>query len=166
MATENLKSTSITNRDADPKVLSDAILLKGSMLEGCGVVAATAATEAASTYRMGQIPSNARVSQILLSSDAMGDTGTVDIGIYQTTDNGGAVVDADHFGSAVVITSALKNSDVTHESGVFGIEDSEKPLWSALGLTEDPRINYDIVITATAALADGGDMALKFRFAV
>jgi len=166
MAVEKVKSTSITNRDADPKVLTDAILLKGSMLEAVGVTAAAAASSVGSTYLMGQIPSSARVSEVLFSSDAMGATGSVDIGLYQTTENGGAAVDADFFASAVANTSAVTNSGVAHESGVFGIEKSEKPLWSALGLDADPGLTYDIVLTATAILADGGDMALRARFVI
>lgn len=167
MAVENLKASAITNRDADPKVLSDSILLKGRLLEACGHVAASASASVGSTYRMVEVPSNARISQILLSSDDMGTTGDVDVGIYETTDNGGAVVDADFFGSAVdVNAAALSNSDVTHESGVFGIEDSEKPLWEALGLSEDPRKNYDIVLTITEAFTAGGDAVIKARFVI
>lgn len=164
MAVETVKSTQITNRDASPRALSNARLTKMDVQMSCGTAEAAAAASVGSKYIMCSIPSNARVAQVLLSCDASGATGTADIGIYQTTDNGGAVVDADHFGSAVVITSALKNSDVTHESGAYGVEEIEKPLWEALGLTADPKRDYDVVITLTAIHADGGTLSLQAIF--
>ena len=71
------------------------------------------------------------------------------------------MVDADHFASAQSIATALKNSDVTHESGVFDIDDVEKPLWEALGLTADPQRFYDIAVTLTAAAGSAGTVSAK-----
>lgn len=166
MAVETVKSSHITNRDADPRVKTNARVAKMAMQMAAGTCAASAASSVGSKYILCQIPSNARVSQVLLSCDASGATGTTDIGIYQTTANGGAVVDADHFASAVVITSALKNSDVTFESGVYGVEDIEKPLWEALGLSVDPQRDYDVVATITAIHADGGDISLQLSYGI
>lgn len=165
MAVENVKSTHITNATATPVVLNTAALGAGAALhESAGTVTAAAAADAASTYRMCRVPSNARISQVLLSAAASGATGTTDVGIYQTGDNGGAVVDADLFGSAVVITSAINHSDVTYESGQYTLAESEKPLWEVLGLTADSQREYDVVLTLTAAHANGGAMNLKVRF--
>ena len=164
MAVVVLESTVITNRDASPKVISNSHMSKGDFQEAVGYLESTAADSVGSTYLMCSIPSNARVSQVLLSCDAMGATGAVDVGLYQSTLNGSAVVDADFFASAAVTTSALTNSDVTHESGVFGIEDSEKRVWEALGLSADPFVEYDVVLTATAVNADAASVVLKVRY--
>jgi hypothetical protein len=166
MAVETVKSTQITNRDASPRAKNNARLTKMALHSSCGTAEAAAAASVGSKYIMAQVPSNARISKVLLSCDAAGATGTADIGIYQTTDNGGAVVDADHFASAAVITSALKKSDVTHESGVYGVEDIEKPLWEALGLSADPQRDYDVVITLTAIHADGGTLSLEVEYGI
>lgn len=166
MATVSVSSTQITNRDATPRVLSNARISKGAMQCSCGTLETTAADSIGSKYKLAQIPSNARVAQVLLSCDSLGTAGAADIGIYQTTDNGGAVVDADHFGSAVVLTSALKNSDVTFESGVYGVEDIEKPLWEALGLTADSKRDYDVVLTLTAATIDAGTVSLQVNYVI
>lgn len=166
MATVSVSSTQITNRDASPRVMNNARLTKGAMQIACGTLEATAADDIGSKYKLCSIPSNARVAQVLLSCDSLGTAGAVDLGIYQTTDNGGAVVDADHFASAQVLTTALKNSDVTHESGVYGVEDIEKPLWEALGLSADPKRDYDVVATVTAANISAGTISLQVIYCI
>lgn len=168
MAVEALKSSIITNADATPPVLSNARISDMTMKEAIGTKQASASASIGSTYRLCRIPSNARISEVILSCDAFDTTGTADIGIYQTAANGGAVVDADFFGSAVVLTSALPGTDVTHESGVFGIEDVEKPLWEALGLSADSHRDYDVALTLTAANGAGAtpDVTLRTRYGI
>lgn len=165
MAVVTLKSSAVTDRDASPRELADAAISRGDIKEFVGAVTTNADDSIASIYVMGSIPSNARVSQVLLSCDGDATTGAADIGLYQTTANGGAVVDADVFASAQLLTSALANSDVTHESGVYGIEDSEQYLWQVLGLTVDPNIHYDVALTLTAAMDSADDIVLKVRWA-
>lgn len=166
MATVSVSSTQITNRDASPRVLNNARIIKGAVQMTCGTLEASAADAAGSKYKLCQVPSNARIAQVLLSCDDLGTAGAADIGIYKTTADGGAVVDADHFAAAQALTSALKNSDVTFSSGVYGIEDVEKPLWEALGLTTDPRIDYDIVATVTTATESAGTVSLQVTYVV
>lgn len=166
MATVSVSSTQITNRDAIPRVLNNARLSKGTMLCSAATVEASAGDNIGSKYKMCQIPSNARVHSVLLSCDDLGSTGLADIGIYQTTENGGAVVDADHFASAQALTTALKNSDVTHKSGVYGVEDIEKPLWEALGLSADSKRDYDVVLTLTEAAELAGTISLQVAYVI
>lgn len=165
MAVENLKSASIANADATPPVLNDAGILAGRMERSIGTKQASASASIGSTYRLCRVPSNAFVSQVLLSCDAFDTTGAADVGLYDI--NGGAVVDADFFGSAVVLTAALKNSDVTFESDVYGVEDVEKRVWEALGLSADPHKEYDVALTLTAANGAGAtpDVTLEVRYA-
>lgn len=166
MAVVDVLSNAITNRDAVPQVKNDQIE-GGRLIECCSTVEVTTGNSSASTYRMFQVPSNARVSQLLVYSDDMGTATAGDIGVYQTTANGSAVVDADHFASALSLNGgALSGSDVTHESGVFGVEDAEKPLWEALGLSADPNIMYDVVLTLTADSDTGGTFTLKGRYVI
>jgi len=156
MGVVSTKATAISNRDSSPKVLNNSRISKGALQSFVGVVEAASDDSAGSKYFFGSIPSNARVSNILLSCDGAGTNTAMDIGLYKSTLNGGAVVDADLFASAQALGTALVKSSVLHESTVFGIEDSEKPLWEALGLTADPLIDYDVVGTITTA-ADSAD---------
>lgn len=165
MAVVSVSSTVITNRDAVPRVKTISRVIKMAMQMASGTVELAAGDSIASKLKFAQVPSNARISQVLLSCDAL-TAGAMDIGIYQTTDNGGAVVDADHFASAADMATALKNSDVTFESGVYGVEDLEKPLWEALGLATDPMRDYDIVGTLTTAATAAGTVSLQVSYGI
>lgn len=170
MAVETVKSTVIANRDASPRVASNSRISKAFLQSTIGVTAASAASSIGSKYVMVQVPSNARLSQLLLSCDDLGTTGTADIGVYETTANGGAVVDADFFASAQALTTALSNVDVLGEAAganaSLDVAEREQPLWQVLGLTEDPRKDYDIVLTLTQATEDAGDIALEALYVV
>lgn len=167
MAVVTTKSGVITNRDATPAVLNNPSVDGGMLKEAAGTIESVNGDSIGSKYVMCQVPSNARISQVLLYCDDVGTTTVADIGIYQTTANGAAVVDADFFGSAVSIKDGALNAvDVTHESGVYDIDDVEKPLWSALGLSADPGRFYDVVLTLTAASDSAGTVSLKVKYAI
>jgi hypothetical protein len=91
-------------------------------------------------------------------------TAATDIGLYRTEKDGGAVVDADLFTSAQVLTSALNGTDVLHESTVFSLANSGKELWDALGLTSDPSVFYDVTMTLTAAAGATGTVKVIGRY--
>lgn len=164
MATEALKSTQVTNADASPATLNSGAVAGGYLRELIGVVEVTNGTTTGSTYRMVRVNSSDRISRILLSCDDIGTTLTADCGIYQTAANGGAVVDADCFASAVSLKDgALTNSDITHESGVWDIANEHYRVWQVLGLSSDPKREYDIVLTSTANADAGGTISLKVQ---
>jgi hypothetical protein len=161
----DVTSTLISNRAATPRVANDPWTNAVMKTTGLGIIEGSTDEDSGDVLSFCTVKSNAVVKLVILSCDAIASTGAMDIGLYQTADNGGAVVDADFFGSAVVLTSALSNSDVTHESGVYGIEDGNKPLWEALGLTEDPQIDYVIAGTLTADLGGAGTICVEAIYA-
>lgn len=163
MAVVNLKSQVITDQDASPVVKTSPLEVGGVIREAIGVVQTNSDDSANSTYRMVRLPSRARVTQVLISSDDAGTTGDTDIGLYLSDE--GAVEDADFFASALDInTAALEHSDVTYESGVVGPEDMSKRLWEQLGKTTDPDVFYDVALTLTEAVTAATDIALKVRY--
>jgi hypothetical protein len=167
MAAEHLKSAHITNATATPVVLTNAAVAGGRLLESCGTIAPAAAAEANSTYRVCRVPSNARISQVLISAADFTTAGAINVGLYDTADNGGAVVDADLFASAYPMQSGpYTNSDITHESGEYTVVEAEKPLWEVLGLSADPCKEYDVAATVSTAFDGGQTMHLKCRFAI
>lgn len=171
MAVVTVKSGAITNRDASPRVATNASISRGVLKEAVGTAEGASGDSIASKYIMAQVPSNARISRVLLSNDAISTAGATDVGVYRTTADGGAVVVAAAFASAVVLTSAQVNVDVTHEADPtdgnandFGLADTEKPLWQVLNLAADPKVQYDIVLTLTAALGGAGTLGLKVQY--
>ena len=162
MAVEVKKSTAITNRDSN--LLTDSALAGAFLKEIIGLGSLLTTDSVGSTYKIGEIPSNARLSQLLLSCTAAGATGTIDIGLYRTTKDGGAAVDADLFASAAAITSALNDSNVARESGTLSVANSEKTIWQLLGLSEDPNLVYDLVATLTQVVESNATIAVKAHY--
>lgn len=166
MGTSALKSASLTNRDATPKVATNARLYGAPLLSAVGYATAAAADDTSSRYRLVSVPSNAVVRAVYLSSVAQGGSGAVDVGVYRATADGAAVADADLFGSGVSVVSAISRSDVTNESTNYTAALREQPLWQAAGLSTDPGGELDIVVAPTASLTNGGAIALEVQYVI
>lgn len=165
MAVEARKSALITNADAIPAVLNSPRVDGGFERVEVSTVEIVNVDSANSTYRMFRLPSNAVVTDLKIYAPDIGTTTITDIGLYRTAKDGGAVVDADFFASAVSLKDgALNGVDVLHESGVFSIANSGKELWSALSLTADPSVYYDVVLTLTGAADATGTVKLIGRY--
>ncbi len=161
-------STQMTNRDATPRVTNNPAAVAGALRGFCATLETVNADSIASIYRMVQVPSNAVMHSLRIYSDDVGTTAAADVGLYDTVENGGAVVDQDFFASAVDIHSgALNGVDILYEAATSGadISDMEKPLWTQLGLATDPKKNYDICLTLTAAADAAATVALKGSYA-
>ena len=155
MAVVNVKSQTITDMDAIPVVKVNPTKSNGVVRAAFGT-AAFASSDATSVARMARIPARARVTMVHLQSDDLGTGGTVDVGLHRTSADGGAVVDADFFASAVdTDTAAVARTDVTYESGVITIANRGKRIWEQLALTADPQYSYDVTVTRNTATGTG-----------
>jgi hypothetical protein len=165
MAVVSLKSTIITNRDATPVVLTDGLKSGGALKEGQGYVSAANGDSAGSKYLLFSVPSNARLASLIFQCEALGAGAKLDLGAYRNTADGGAVVDADFFASAVDVSAAVAPIDLLNESGTNTIDKQEMPLWQALGFSADVNSSFDIAATVNVAIAAAGKLSCKGRFA-
>lgn len=161
MAVVDRKSAAVTNETATPRVLNNPDSSAALLREKSNIIASAADDTQASVGRFHRIPSNCRVSQLLISAADATTAGAIDIGIYQTAENGGAVVDADLFASAFDLSGGpFNNYDVTFESGQYTYAESETMLWEVLGLASDPCRDYDVAYTITTTF-NGGPTAIR-----
>lgn len=166
MAVVALKSAAITNLDATPPVKNPFYSQEAPLREAIGEFVIANGDSVGSTYRVVRVHSSWRVSSVLADSPDIGTTTAADVGLYDTAANGGAVVDADFFGSAVSLSGgAIANSDVTHESAVVTVANYGKRIWEQLALTADPNKWYDVALTLTGAADAGGTGMLRVRYA-
>jgi len=186
MATEALKTTPIAALDALPPLFPTIGEGGAGHLKSINAhVVATAGVTSGSTYRMVRIPTNAKVKRVFLTNAAQGATGNIDIDVAFSDSSGenqqfqqfaGGIVQisaADNklFGSAVAITSAQKNLDLTFQN-TFTTDHMNLPLWQVLinlGTTQfvsDPGGNFDILLKTTSTLANGGDLSIEVQFVV
>jgi hypothetical protein len=164
----NVNSNWITNAVATPVVLTNAAASVGVMKEAVGVATVSASQSSSDTIRFVRVPSNARVSEVLLCTGDATTGGAINIGVWQTADNGGAVVDADLFAAALALTGGpFNNSDQTFQSGEYTYSESALPLWQVLGLSADPNIEYDIVAQVSTTFNGAGTtQVLKVRYVI
>lgn len=166
MATEAIKSASITKRDATPPVLADNRLNQAVVKHCRGVCTMTTGKDTASTYRFFEIPSTAVPVSLRISQPAIGSTATLNIGLYRTTADGGLVVDQDFFASAYDPASAHEKVEVMREAAsLITVALSEKTIWELTGLyTVDPQCHFDVVAVATGAVNGSGAVLLEFDY--
>jgi hypothetical protein len=161
----NLTSTLIANTNATPKVLNSANAgAAGAVLNTYAQVAVTTSEVSTNVLRIVRVPSNARAISVRASCTALGGSCAGDVGLYRNADDGGAVLDADFFGSAVSFVSALAAAEQLNESGVNTPILQGQPLWQALGLTSDPRTTFDVAVTLTANVASAGNLGLSVSY--
>jgi hypothetical protein len=168
MAVVDRKSGYITNRDASPRVANPSHL-RGMLREAIGYIAAAADDSATSVYRFFQVPSNARMSELLLTAADFTTAGAINVGLHRTIGDGGAVVDADFFASAVDLSGGpFSLLDLVREAGTSGwtLANAESMIWQGLGLTSDPGIEYDVTATISTNFNGGSGLLLKGKFVV
>jgi hypothetical protein len=166
MAVVTVKSTQISNRDASPVVLSSGALTGANLKESVGTVAITSGDSIASKYLICEVPSNAVIKHVGIEAPDIGTTTAGDLGLYQTTQNGGAAADVDLFCSALALGSAaiVAGTNQMYESGVYTVATSTQAVWQKLGLTSDPGRNYDLALTLTAAADATGTIAVSVKY--
>jgi hypothetical protein len=166
MAVVDRNSLAIANRNATPRVINPPHL-SGDLKEAVAYIAAAADDSATSVYRLATVRSNSRISEILLTTADFTTAGAINVGLHRTTVDGGAVVDADLFASAVDLSGGpFSNLDVTREAGTtnWALANAENALWQALGLSSDPGIEYDVTATISTNFNGGSGLLFKTRW--
>ena len=160
MAASNILSTVITAADAVPvgAPISKAIS-KGEVFRQVGFCAMTSGDEAASVYRFARVPSNAVITSIkrFHSATYAGVSNVYDIGVYQTSGNGGAVVDRRQFASGVEMSGVAASATGLESRFAYAAEAPlsgiESELWEVLGSGSDTGREYDLAMTISGAMA-------------
>lgn len=160
-----VSSLSIANRDASPRVKNAPSLERGGLREAMGAVAITNGDSVGSIYRVAEVPSNARLSELLISAPDIGTTTAASIGLYDTVANGGAAVAVACFTVGFVLNAgAVAKSEALLAAGVFTLANMELPIFTILGLARDPGKMYDIALTLTGAADAGGTVLGNCRY--
>jgi len=114
----------------------------------------TAAASATSTYVMGRLPSNARLTELAkYFLDDLASTGspTLDFGIRYKDSTGATVTDDDAIKADVDAATAGTGVAFIADIANFG-----KRLWEIAGLSSDPVCNMDLLMTIKDADTNTG----------
>ena len=116
----------------------------------------TAGMTSGDELRLMRFKSTDRIIKLYYASAGASTTYAANLGLYLPgTAGDGAVVDADLFGNALALASGAALTEAFAESTVLADEDRGKTLWelAAVGAatyTEDPKTDFDLVLTSTA----------------
>jgi hypothetical protein len=83
--------------------------------------------------------------------------------LYRTNADGGAVVDADFFASAIDCASAVALASVIGESTVNTIAKQSQRIWEAAGASSDPKSMYDVALTVVTTDVTTGTGAVQVK---
>jgi len=166
MAVVNVKGAALTNAESTPIVNNDVTLVGGRVRRIVETVEVGASDSNGSTYRIARIHSSWCVSSIKVFNDAITSGTSFDIGVYQTGANGGAVVDADAYASAVDLSSARTTAPLEAAFEARNIDKLRNKVWQDAGLTVDPRREYDLVITANTIGSSGGTVSVAVDYTI
>lgn len=169
MAVVNVNSTQITNDLATPPVLNNPYIAGGVYRECVDVCAMGATDSANSTYRFCRVPSNARIGDVEVMNDANTGGTSYKCGFYLI--NGGAVAVTN--GDLVLFSAATMASARNVWTSLYfpailngggAVANTGKRVWELLGLTVDPNVVYDLVVTAVTPGTAGGNLSLKVAY--
>lgn len=184
MAVRNALSTTVTNFDANPRVLTSGYIAGANDTVCVATVATLATDNIGSTYRYGFLPSGARVQDIELMNDAT-TAGIWKLGVYNndqqafTSSTGGVVT------TSAPSAISLANSDTILGSGIstaaanpnwksvfspsilaagFLAANALLRVWELLGLDFDPFYEFHLTLSATTAPTAVGTIALQYTW--
>lgn len=165
MAVANTKATNVTNPDSTPSKANPLHIHSARLYEIVGTVEVAAADDDNSVYRMARVHSSWRISSIEVFNDAITSGSVYDLGLWDTAENGGAVVSQELWASDVTMVSARATpTELTYEATATNIDKIEKRLWELAGLTSDPGKWYDIAFKATTVGSGAGTISLRVRY--
>jgi hypothetical protein len=164
MPVENRKSTIVSNADAVPVVLTNPRISGGYVASAVATVEVAAADDDTSQYRLFRLPSNAKVLSIRILNDAITGGTSYDLGVYRTAKDGGAVVSVGAFGTAIDMSSARTTAFFEGAFEAQDIANIERELWQTAGLTADPSVQYDIVLTANTVGTAAGTISAIVQY--
>lgn len=184
MGVVNTLSPTITNYDAQPRILTSGYIAGASDTVCVSTVNLVSTDSIGSTYRLGFLPSGVRIEDIQILNTAS-TAGVFQLGVYCndqqpcTTVTAGVktiaapsavpVANANLiFGTGISTASAVtKYASVyspTILAGAFAASNASLRVWELLGLDADPFYEFHLVLTATTAPTANATVAVQYAW--
>lgn len=159
-------STIVTALDAGKK--APLYLMGGILKEQVAVVEIAAADPNGQVYRVARLHSSWRLSEILRYNDTLTSVTDVDVGFYETAENGGAAVDKDLLADGINIATA-SNVGVRDHFSTINKDKAEKRVWEMIAttvatMTSDPNRFYDLAYTTVNNGGGAGTLVVYTRY--
>jgi len=159
MAAANRKSTQITNADASPRVANDVRSTHGRIRVSKATVETAAADDANSVYRFVRVHSSWSVFSIIIHNDATADATDMDVGLYQTAENGGAALDKDCYTDGADMSAGYLTG-VEYAFTTRAIENIGQRVYADGGESADTGLYYDLCINGVSDISAAGTFTM------
>lgn len=164
MAVVTVLGSNLTNLNAAPPILNPAVFHNGKLRAFADVVTVTNGDSIASQYKFARVSTNWRMASLRTYNGAI-TSAAADFGLYRTARDGGAVVLAAAYGSAVSIAAASALPvDVLFEQRT--IDKLRQQVFADGNLTADPFQQWDLTATLTAAATATGFLCVDAWFVI
>lgn len=161
MAINAYRTNAITNLDATPIVRANPWVHGGNSKQFAGTLDVVSDDTVGTTLRFFRIGSWMRPVSLVLFHDDLG--GVLNLGLYRTAADGGAVVRTDQFAESYPADQE-RHGGVNLRFHADHIGNIEKRVWELLGLHADPNLEYDVTATLVTPLTAGGTISLAGTF--
>ncbi|MFN0043753.1 MAG: hypothetical protein ACKVSF_11150 [Alphaproteobacteria bacterium] len=165
MAVVTTKATLAQNFEADPPVLNAARVQRGRMRTAVATVEVAVSDDDTSRYVLMPVHSSWRIAHIWLYNDAIAGGSAYDVGLYETTANGGAAIDDDCYATAIDCTSARSASPIDAAFEARDIANVAYQVWQDAGQSSDPSKFYYLALTADTVGTAAGTITVQVEFA-
>ena len=126
----------------------------------------TAADLATSKYRLGKLSGNLVPVSIEINNDAIAGATDMDLGLYDTLENGGAVKDADCFMDGADISAGNDLGSEQNGLATLPVDEIGDMIYEQAGDDNAvPKMEYDLVLTSNADITGAGTISIRAIFA-
>lgn len=149
-STDNTPIDAVTVAGADTLV----VVAKGTITNG---------NDIASIYRLAEIPSNFIPVGGEITCDAITGVNDADLGLYETTEHGGAVIDVDALMDGGTLASALAPGAGLSPISAVTIANQNKALYLLASDVCSERQTYVLALTINAAASATGSFIVRLN---
>ena len=153
-----------TYKKSSANIPVDAIAATGAdMLSIVARAAITTGDSSTSIYRIAEVPSNFVAVSGEVTCEALTGLDDVDLGLYENTENGGAVIDVDALTDAMDLTSALVPGLGLSPVSAVAIANQDDALYTLAGDVSSERQTYTLALTINKDCSAGGAVIVKLN---
>jgi len=173
MGVVNTKATELSNVEASPIVANQIHNIHGRIRIKSATLSVDSGDDDTSVYRFFRVRSSDSIKEIRCYHDSITSGNDWDCGLY--TINSGAAVDEDLYGDGYtlavacpavphVVATAAYLSMRFGDATTAAITDVNNMVWEDLGLSADPGLEYDLVLTANTVGSATGDITIMVYY--
>lgn len=153
-----------TYKKSSSNIPVDAIHASGAdMLTIVARATITSGNTAASIYRIAEIPSNFVPIGGEITCAALTGLDDVDLGLYETSEHGGAVIDVDALVNGGDLTGALAQGSGLNPVSAVSLANQGKALYLLASDVSSERQAYVLALTINKNAAASGDVVVKLN---